>query len=148
MPGSLLLRETTITGLISDIFDQLVNSGYKVIVLIARHNPRVQGRLLGQVENKYQGKSSTKVRIVQQTNFQKLRGYPHLPKISPDHAAKTETSLAMHLYPNLVQMENLELPNGQTNISGVSATEATAEIGQEIFESFVEFVVRLVREAL
>jgi creatinine amidohydrolase len=148
MPGSLLLRETTITALISDVFDQLVASGYKVIVLIAGHNPGLQGRMLGQLENEYQKKSSTQIRIVQPTNFQKLRGYPHLPKISPDHAAKTETSLAMHLYPELVQMENIELPDGQTNISGVSASEATAETGQEIFESFVEFVVRLVREAL
>lgn len=148
LPGSLLLRGTTIRTLILDIFDQLVASEYKVIVLVAGHNPGMQGRLLGQVENTYQKNLSAKMQIVQPINFEKMLGYPHLPKISPDHAGKTETSLAMYLYPDLVQMDSLDLPDGQANISGVSSSEATARDGEAVFKSFVEYVVRLVQEAI
>jgi creatinine amidohydrolase/Fe(II)-dependent formamide hydrolase-like protein len=100
------------------------------------------------IKNEYQKKSSARMRIVQPTNFQKMRDYTHLPRISPDHAGKTETSLAMYLYPELVQMENLALRDGEAHTSGVSSYEATSKIGQEIFKSFVEYVVRLVRESL
>lgn len=101
------------------------------------------------MENKYTKTSSARVRIVQPTNF----AQPHNlmkyspPKIAPDHAGKMETSLALYLYPELVRIENVELPDGQVGISP-GASEATAEWGQEIFEGFVGYVVRMVEEAL
>ena len=151
MSGSLLLKGSTIIALASDILDQLIDRGYKTIVAVAGHNPGVLGRLLAEVKDKYIQENTVNISIVQPTNFQEAQKYPEAlklaPKVSPDHAGKMETSLALHLYPNLVKMANLDSAEGNIGVDGLSAKEASSDFGKYIFDSFVEFMVQLVNEA-
>ncbi len=88
------------------------------------------------------------IRIVQPTNLGNMcelqKHDP--PDVLPDHAGPMETSVNLHLYPEFVQMQNLALPDAERFISpGVA--DSSAERGQEIVDSVVAFIVRMVTQA-
>lgn len=141
--GSLLLPKPTIAALISDALDELIARGYKVIVLLTGHYPEEQGGVLRQVADQCT-KGSRHVRIVVPNVFDEHPVYLEIPCL---HAGKRETSIGLHLFPELVHMEGLEEPGGQDAITP-GASEATAEWGQELFETSVEYIAELVDEAL
>ena len=118
-------------------------------MLLAGHNPRVQGALLDGIQQRYAEQAGTEIRIVQPTNLanvEEILKYDP-PRMKPDHAGSMETSLALHLHPELVQMQNLELPDGHKCISK-GADESTAERGKEMFDGFVGYVARMVEAAV
>ncbi len=146
--GSLLLRRTTIAALAENILDELIARGYRVIVALTGHNPGEQGRLLSLVAERCMRKSHAPVRILQPFDFRKHPADPP-PGVSPDHASRFETSLALHLFPELVDMEALERPGGRAGISPEdTVTEASAELGKTAFDWLVGFIASVVEEAL
>jgi len=70
-------------------------------------------------------------------------------KSQVDHAARNETSLMMHLRPELVDLGQLpksadEWPQG---VGGDDPRKATADFGKECFEASVELVRKVFEEA-
>ena len=142
-PGSLLLSKQAIASLISDILAELSDRGYKVIVLVTGHYPGKQGELLSQVAKDHL-EANPEVRIIIPNVFEE---HPVHPEVPCQHAGKRETSLGLHLFPELVQMEGLDKPGGQEAISS-GAEQATAQWGEELFETAAQFVAELVTDAL
>jgi creatinine amidohydrolase/Fe(II)-dependent formamide hydrolase-like protein len=66
-----------------------------------------------------------------------------------DHAARNETSLMMHLRPDLVDPSRL--PQSRSTwpqgVAGEDPRDATAAYGRECFESSVELVGRMFADA-
>jgi creatinine amidohydrolase len=152
LPGSLLLSETVIVDLISNVIDQLINQGYKTIIVVTGHNPAVLGKVISKAkENCLKNHADlTGVRIIEPMNFEQIMKSPKAmalaSKARPDHAGKFETSLALHLYPRLTIMDNLHLPEGKVGIDSEGIEESNAQLGKEIFDGFVEFMGELVAD--
>jgi creatinine amidohydrolase len=70
-------------------------------------------------------------------------------KSQVDHAARNETSLVMHLRPNLVDLS--QLPQARSTwpqgVAGEDPREATAAYGKECFERSVELVRQIFTQA-
>ncbi len=152
LPGSVLLKGSTIVTLISDVLTHLIAKGYQTIVAVPGHNPGVLGKLISTVKANImeQSESFRNVRIIEPMNLVEIRKYAQAMKpdsnVKPDHAGKFETSLAFHLYPSLISLENLASPEGKIGIDPFSVEEANPEFGQEIFEGFVDYMAGLVLE--
>jgi creatinine amidohydrolase len=81
--------------------------------------------------------------------FGVTREITHLWKSQVDHAARNETSLLMHLRPDLVDLS--ALPTARTvwpqGVAGEDPREATAAYGRECLQKSVELVRRMFAEA-
>ncbi|MBM3474937.1 MAG: hypothetical protein FJX75_16875 [Armatimonadetes bacterium] len=140
-PGSLLLREETIAALAADILDRLTAQGYRLIVLFTGHWPEVQGGLLKRVGEEHMERSPD-VRVLV---LDPLTTHP--TEARTEHAGRIETSVMLHLRPDLVHMERLEAPDALHAITP-DCVDASAEYGKAWFESVVAETVRQVKEAL
>jgi creatinine amidohydrolase/Fe(II)-dependent formamide hydrolase-like protein len=69
----------------------------------------------------------------------------HPTEARVEHAGKIETSVMLHLRPDLVHMERLSAPDALKAITA-DCVEATAEYGKAWFEAVVEETVRRARE--
>jgi len=140
-PGSLLLQEETIAALATDILDRLAQQGYRLIVLFTGHWPEVQGGLLKRVAEEHMGRGEgARVIVLDPLTI-------HPTEARTEHAGKIETSVMLHLRPDLVHMERLEGPDALKAITA-DCVEATAEYGQAWFEAIVEAMVGRVSAAV
>ncbi|MBM3497153.1 MAG: creatininase family protein [Armatimonadetes bacterium] len=140
-PGSLLLQEETIAALATDILGRLAQQGYRLIVLFTGHWPEVQGGLLKRVAQEHMGRGDgARVIVLDPLTI-------HPTEARTEHAGRIETSVMLHLRPDLVHMERLEAPDALKAITA-DCVDATAEYGKAWFEAVVEETVRRVKEAL
>jgi creatinine amidohydrolase len=137
-PGSLLLQEDTIAALARDILDQLTQQGYRLIVLFTGHWPEVQGGLLQRVAEAHMAQGGARTLVLDPLTI-------HPTEARVEHAGKIETSVMLHLRPDLVHMERLSAPDALKAITA-DCVEATAEYGKAWFEAVVEETVRRARE--
>ncbi len=140
-PGSLLLQETTVAALAADVLDRLTQQGYRLIVLFTGHWPEVQGELLRRAAEAHVARSEgVEVMVLDPLTI-------HPTDAHTEHAGKIETSVMLHLRPDLVHMERLEAPDALNAITA-DCVEATAEYGKAWFEAIVAEAARRVSEAL
>lgn len=115
--------------------------------------------------NAHGGNAASLVEAVQQLRYEgrNVSWAPILPPDSDAHAGFTETSLMLHLHPDAVAMERVEVGNAdpldqllpQIRTNGVHAVsrngvlgdprEANAEAGRNLFEAVVADVIERVR---
>ena len=139
-PGSLLLQEATIAALAADILDRLAAQGYELVVLFTGHWPEVQGGLLKRVaESRTTRDPGVRVMVLDPLTI-------HPTEARTEHAGRIETSIMLHLRPELVHMERLNAPDALHAITP-DCVEASAEYGKAWFEAVVAETVRRVSEA-
>ena len=163
-PGSLTFSFDTFRSVIKDIAVSLGRNGCRVLLIMTTHGANPQ-------PIKY-----TIRELVDHTPMRVLRAfYPNLNQVMTDadstawqplnfHAEEFETSLMLHLHPDLVDMtkavseyppysldyEMSTLPMGALSESGVfgDATVATAEKGEKWFNRCVTNIVKVWEEFL
>jgi creatinine amidohydrolase len=140
-PGSLLVSPDTLAALVRDILTRLTEREYRLIVLCTGHYPEVQGRLLERVAAEHEAHDPG-VRVMVLDPFTVHPTDPHA-----EHAGIVETSVMLHLRPELVDMTLLDQPGALEAITP-DAADATAEYGRQRFETIVGEMVRTVKEAL
>jgi len=139
--GSLLLAKETIATLMRDVLGRLTEQQYRLIVICTGHYPSVQGKLLAQVAAEHaKGHPEARVLVLDPFNL-------HPTDQHAEHAGKIETSVMLHLRPDLVEMDQLKHPEALRAISG-DCVEATVEYGKERFESVLVEMVREVKMVL
>lgn len=126
-PWTVRMSESLIHQLAVAIYQQMAHVGFRVVIAVTGHYGVEQVLHIKQsaLETMYQTGLSIyalpEYEVVVDTGY---RG---------DHAAKWETSLTQHLFPNLVDMDEAE-PEGQS-MDGVGGedprTHASARIGEE-----------------
>jgi creatinine amidohydrolase len=140
-PGSLLLREETIATLAADILERLTAQQYRLIVLFTGHYPQIQGELLRRVGEEHMARNpGVRVLVLDPLTI-------HPTEARTEHAGRIETSVMLHLRPDLVHMERLDAPDALHAITP-DCVDATAEYGRAWFEAILAETVRLVRGAL
>jgi len=140
-PGSLLLSNGTIAGIVADVLSQLDQQGFKLIVACTGHYPRVQGVLIQGIADAYMARHpASRIMLLDPFNL-----HPTDPR--SEHAGIIETSAMLHMRPELVDMEQLDRPDALDGISE-DCVDATVEYGQTRFETVLNEMVRTVNEEL
>jgi len=140
-PGSLLLPESTIAWLVTDIIKQLIARGYRFIVLLTGHYPEAQGTVLQRVAQEATSIHPEVVFVIPDI----FDDHPVYPGI--EHAGRCETSVGLARWPELVDMEQLADPEALEAITK-DAPEATAEFGREYFDTLAQHLVEIVESEL
>lgn len=115
--GTMVFSEELMYRLLMELYAQLEKCGFKVIAALAGHYGPVQINLIKKTASDYMKKSS--VKIIAQTEGEGLTPEP------ADHAGKWETSFAMALFPELVDMN--EFHPGECPIVRYGDKEACPE---------------------
>lgn len=140
--GSVLLSEQAITSLVRSILERLGSLGYRLIVVCTGHYPEVQGALLEQVAQQYMATpAAARVLVLDPFTCQTME-----PAI--DHGGRVETSLMLHLGPNLVDMARLRThPDPFRGVMPTCVEGSEAE-GAERFQRALEVFVARVEEEM
>ncbi|MDR2688110.1 MAG: creatininase family protein [Oscillospiraceae bacterium] len=111
---------------------QIETLGFKAIVMIPGHYPLIGS--LGRAMERYT-KEGGQCKVKSITDFVYNEG-----GLSGDHAAALETSLMLALYPELVDMSELDSDLAKPNIGVIGRdprTHASKELGEKILARFV-----------
>ncbi len=140
-PGSLLLSNGTIAGIVGDVLSQLDQQNFKLIVICTGHYPRVQGLLIQGIADRYMDRHpASRIILLDPFNL-------HPTDPSSEHAGIIETSAMLHMRPELVDMAQLDRPDALEAISG-DCVDATVEYGQTRFETVLNEMVKTVNDEL
>jgi creatinine amidohydrolase len=160
-PTSIIVQDEVLSALLDDVLAGLVRVGFRVFVLLTGHYPGEQVQAVkGAAERLKQQHPEVKVWA--------LPEYEAFPRERrADHAARWETSILMHLRPDLVEISrllgagapdapdatrSLEEMNAEGPLHGLlgqnPARYATSQAGQETVEGIVENLVTWVTESL
>lgn len=141
-PGSLLLGKDTIAALVGDVLLRLTEQGYRLIVTCTGHYPTVQGALMKEVAAAHMdARPEARVLCLDVCNL-----CPGDERLT-EHAGYFETSIMLHIRPDLVVMSELSHPDALDAIAP-DCVDATEEYGRRRMATAVGEMVRLVREAL
>ena len=142
-------RQEHLVPVLTDLFNRLKRTGYRVIIGVSGHNVRGQIDMINKAPEPVTADST--VAGIGLWEITLSRG----PESASDHAAKWETSNMMFLYPDLVDMS--ELGDGTINLdmkppSGIGGLDprkhASAEVGQRNVELAAEAIGRKAKELL
>lgn len=144
------LPQDIVDGLFTAIFKGLVTVGFKVVIGVTGHDVKEQVDSLQKAVDAI-SKDGTAA------GFAMMEGLLYdLPGDSMDHAGHWETSVLMHLRPELVDMskiENEELTTKEgkqeAGISGRDPrTDASRELGEKIFNRIADNIGKKAQELL
>jgi creatinine amidohydrolase len=139
--GSVLLGEDTISRLVRNILERLGGLGYRLIVLCTGHYPEVQGALLQGVAEEY-GRTPEAARVVVLDPFTCQTMGPPI-----DHGGRVETSLMLHLRPDLVDMARLQThPDAFRGVAETCELASAAEGAERFRLALDTFVARVEEE--
>lgn len=159
-PGTFSLRHETFISTLRDIAAWAVATGWKRILFVNAHfgNDAPARVAVDQLRLAYLGKLQVGLVHVFQLNEAIWGSYTS--DAGDLHANRAETSLMLHLYPELVHLDRLQAaddpdrtegtvfsyPVAQTSLNGVTGTpsEATAEEGETLFAAMVATLVKKV----
>jgi len=99
--GGIALREELVKELLLAVLEGLEKNGFKAAVLVTGHTPAGQVKLMYEAANAYNKRGKMLVVGTKDNAFANKWGY------TSDHAAKWETSLLWHFYPELVDITRL-----------------------------------------
>jgi creatinine amidohydrolase len=166
---TLMLPETQITPLIQATLDHLARQGFKVVVLLTGHYPKEQVDMVHRLAQEAQERHP-RVRFIGLTEPEVTTPQP-ADTYGGDHAAKYETSIAMALHPEWVQLERLTAGRDPTQVALPDTprrdapthdpthplyaiygqdprTKASRELGEKLVSEIVSRLTGRVEEAL
>lgn len=162
-PGTFSLRHGTFISVVRELAAWAVATGWKRLLLVNSHfgNDAAARMVVDQLRLEYMGKLQIGLAHVFKTGEGVWDAYTS--DAEDLHANRAETSLMMHLYPELVGMDRLEesddddrtggtvfsYPVAQTSLNGVTGrpSEASAEEGELLFGKMVEGLLELLEKA-
>lgn len=143
---TLEFREETVRTLAREFIEQLDDEGFKVIVIITGHYGPLHVRGLKEVGEWYQLQHPyVRVWVFPEYEVVKDLGY------MGDHAGKWETSIFMHLHPELTDISRyrIDLSMKEQGVGGEDPSiHASPELGEMIVNSIVERVAERCSELL
>ena len=175
-PGTVSLHNATYTHMLEDILESLIGSGFRRIVLLNGHggNTRPGGEALYQVQMRHREKRDLWLVLATWYTLAapQIAAIEALEQKAVTHACEIETSMILHLRPELVRLDaaraahtpfpsrfyspdssrpsRVAVRRPFEHISETGALghpeHATASKGQALFEVAVEQVVACVRE--
>lgn len=162
-PGTFSLRHGTFISAIRDIAAWACATGWKRLLLVNSHfgNDAPARVAVDQIRLEYMGRLQIGLAHVFKTGDGVWDAYTS--DASDLHANRAETSLMLHLYPELVDMARLassddedrtegtvfSYPVAQTSLNGVTGkpSDATAEEGEDLFGKMVAGLSGLLEKA-
>jgi creatinine amidohydrolase len=159
-PGTLSLSATTLTAMVMDIGRWVHASGFRKLVMVNSHatnGPPCQSALL---ELRHQ-RPDLRLRFVSLFDVTPQAAEGYLADADDPHANEAETSLLLHVAPDLVHMDRvvdeedrtlgrvLQYAMPQVTTSGVVGrpSESTADRGERLFATVVAGLVDLLARA-
>jgi creatinine amidohydrolase len=134
---SLEFSEELFKMLCTEYFEQLVDEGFKIIVLLTGHAGEPHFEILKSVAHTFNQRFADR-------HFWALAEFDVLSSdlLVANHSAIGETSLQLHYAPEMVAMDRLpqdrEITLVKDGVSGDDPRPATKEFGAKIVEAFVE----------
>ncbi|MDP4624879.1 MAG: creatininase family protein [Akkermansiaceae bacterium] len=162
-PGTFSLRHGTFISVLRELAAWAVATGWKRLLLVNSHfgNDAPARVAVDQIRLEYMGRLQIGLAHAFQTGEGVWAAYTS--DADDLHANRAETSLMMHLFPELVKMDRLaesddedrtggtvfSYPVAQTSLNGVTGnpSQATAEEGELLFGKMVEGLVALLEKA-
>ena len=162
-PGTFSLRHVTFIAAIREIAAWAVATGWKRLLLVNSHfgNDAPARVAVDQLRLEYMGRLQVGLVHVFQCGEGVWETYTS--DAADLHANRAETSLMLHLFPELVRMDRLQTsddedrtvgtvfshPVAQTSLNGVTGkpSDATAEEGAELFSKMVDGLSGLLEKA-
>lgn len=163
-PGTFSLRHETFIASLRDLAAWAVATGWKRILFVNAHfgNDAPARVAVDQLRLAYLGKLQVGLIHVFQLNEAVWKSYTS--DAADLHANRAETSLMLHLYPQLVRLDRLKgaddedrteatvfsYPVAQTSLNGVTGTpsEATAAEGEALFAEMVSALDKKIRAGM
>lgn len=137
-PYTLEFRRETIQAVLTDYLTSLADAGFKLIVVLCGHYGPPHTAALTEAAQRFaifEKRTTTRVWILPDYELVSDLGY------MGDHAARWETSILMHLRPDLVDLSRLNDDNASEAggiLLGEDPRGATAEQGANIVQHIVE----------
>jgi creatinine amidohydrolase len=161
-PGAVSITESTLRALVTEICGSLAAQGLPRIVIVNNHLEPEQVQTLREAVSELGGG----IRLFDPTRRQVAAELTDEFRAGAGHAGRYETSLVLAENPGLVRRERMEgleskmidmpaaiaagrrdfMAMGMDRAYSGAPAEATAEEGEETFETLTELVIRLVRE--
>ena len=167
-PGTMTLRVNTFIGVLTDVANSLIRSGITKILFINGHggNTEPMRTAMQNINLEMKGVHSnidtSEVRThvdymellnkdskidIRYTSYWEMHDPNFIKKIIndpsyPGHASEYETSVALHMFPNLVDKEAIK-----NDPLGTSA-DATKEKGKLIYDDIIEKYSKIIQEML
>lgn len=142
--GSIPAEEEWVLGCLRRTCERLADTGFRVLVVLTGHYPEEQ---VAGVKNTAREITSARPGLVVMA-LSEAEAYP--TEFRGDHAAKWETSIAMHLFPEMVELKRMERHDDPLcGVRGDDPREtASARLGRETVDCILEVLTAQVREAL
>ena len=105
-PGTVHLRDETMIQLLIDYIDSLIRAGFKNIIFLCQHGSNVPA--LQAVIYRYNLEKKARVMMIQPWGYVPEGIGPLFNRQVGFHANETETSMMLHVAPELVQMDKAE----------------------------------------
>ncbi len=144
------LPEDIVDGLFTSIFKGLITVGFKVVIGVTGHDVKEQVNSLRKaVDAISQDGHAAGLAI--------MEGFLYdLPDDSMDHAGHWETSILMHLRPELVEIDKIKNETLDTKEGAEEAgihgrdprTDASAELGEKIVDRIADNIGKKAKELL
>lgn len=146
LPYTLEFGRDTVMLLLKEYLEQLAMVGFNLVVVLTGHYGPKHVAALVEAANTFtvSGRhSETVVWVLPEYELARELGY------HGDHAAKWETSILMHLRPELVEIERLDDRTATEGIYGEDPRRsASCELGAQVVERIVEHLSCRVAEFL
>jgi creatinine amidohydrolase/Fe(II)-dependent formamide hydrolase-like protein len=143
-PGSVYISEGLLIALLLEMFREIEYAGFKVIVCLTGHYPKVQVDCCKAAAAQFMNTRPVKVWALCEPE---LSG---AVEVGRDHAGKWETSLLWALRPDLVDMSRCKADEktGRWLFSSPKALEATRELGEKTAQCIADQLGRRAKELL
>jgi creatinine amidohydrolase len=139
--GSILFDEDTFRAMVRRILGRLAAMGFRVIVLLTGHYPNQQMDAVREEAERFTARGGARA-----LGLAEPEAYPGA--FRGDHAAKWETSIAMHLMPELADFSLMAAHDDP--VHGICGEDpraaASAALGEETVHGMVATLVARVRE--
>lgn len=133
---------------LTDLLRRIVKQGFRVVVVLTGHYSREQvsaakeaAREVERIAEDVAAKGAPPVRVIALPEYELATDLGY----RGDHAAKWETSILMHLRPELVDRGAVAVKPG---IEGEDPRLASPELGEKVVTLIVQRLKRVVEEAL
>ena len=143
-PGSVLFDEPSFSAQIQALCGRLAATGFRVVVLLSGHCAPPQLNVLKAAARAAEA-DHPRLTVLALADAEACPG-----EFRGDHAAKWETSLGMHLFPELVDLKGMERhADPLCGVEGADPrSEASAQLGRETLDALLEVLTDQVRAAL
>lgn len=143
-PGSIITGESAFRANLARTFERLHDMGFRTVVALTGHYPNEQVEATAETASAF-NKRFTGCTFI---GLSEPDAYPG--EFRGDHAAKWETSIALHLMPEAVDFAAME--SREDPLHGICGedprTTASPALGKETVDAIIETLLKQVKRAL